>query len=59
MILKEITLHKQMKMGLPNYSSIAVGVSITATITDGERPDTTMLWTSIDKQIEEQLKKHK
>jgi hypothetical protein len=49
--ITEINLNKQFKKGLPNYSSMMVGASITWTFEEGEEINYEEMWQEIDSQI--------
>ncbi len=54
MKLKEITLHKNFKLGLPNFSNIDVGVYMTFEIGEKEELDWDSAWDIINQQISNQ-----
>lgn len=54
MKIKEVTLQKQFKIGLPNYSNQTVGVYMTWELKDGEEFDFDHGWDTINKQLNEQ-----
>jgi len=51
MRIKEFTLTKKFKKGLPNYSSVDVGVGMTVEVPEGEEPDFTKAWDIINQQL--------
>lgn len=48
---KEVTLHKEMKIGLPNYSNITVGLHMTFEIGEDEQIDWDKAWDTINQQL--------
>lgn len=54
MKVKEITLSKRMKVGLPNFSNIDIGMDITFQLDDGEKPDWPYMWDEVNKQLSDQ-----
>lgn len=58
MKLKEITLSKSYKLGLPNYSSVGFTVTAAYLIEEGEQPDCDHAWKAIDAQIEKKLQEY-
>lgn len=58
MILKEITISKSQKVGLPDYSSAGVTVSVTYEVAEGEKPDLDKGWKAIDSHIKKQLNQY-
>lgn len=59
---KELTLTKQLKVGLPNYSSVTVSMGLTIEVEPNEKPNYTALWekinTQLNEQVSQELKKH-
>lgn len=52
MKMKSVTLTKEYKKGLPNYSNITVACSITWELGEGEKMDFKAGWDRINQQIE-------
>lgn len=51
MKIKEVTVTKKMKVGLPNFSNIDVGVSITAEVGEKESISWNELWNELNRQL--------
>ena len=51
MKIKELTFHKEMKIGLPNYSNITVGHGMTLEVKEGEKIDYDNCWDIINQQL--------
>jgi len=51
MKIKEFTLSKKFKRGLPNYSSIDVGMSMTIEVPEGEVPNFGEVWDTINREL--------
>lgn len=49
--MKEITLHKEMKIGLPNYSNVTVGMHVTWELENGVM-DFDRAWDEINRQLQ-------
>lgn len=54
---KDLTLSKQLKVGLPNYSSVTVSMGMTVEIEEKEKPNYEGLWNKINEQLSEQVNK--
>ncbi len=55
MKIKTITLSKEYKKGLPDFSNVTASASVTVELTDGERADMTKIWKAINDNIKKQL----
>jgi len=51
MRIKEITLRKEFKVGLPNYSNITAGAYVTFEIGENEEVDWNKAWDLINQQL--------
>lgn len=51
MKVKEVTLHKEFKRGLPNYSNITVGAHVTYSIGDDEQFVWDEAWDELNQQL--------
>ncbi len=51
MKIKEITVHKQFKFGLPNYSNITASCGIVADVGENEKVDWEALWEEVNQQL--------
>jgi len=51
MQIKQITYSKQLKLGLPNYSNITIGMSIIVDITEGEKSNHNAIWDEINSEL--------
>lgn len=51
--MKEVVFHKEMKIGMPNYSNISVGMHLTFEVEDGE-VDYDKAWDIINQQLQMQ-----
>lgn len=51
MKIKEYQFHKEMKIGLPNYSNITVGLGMTVEAQDNEEIDTSACWDKINQEL--------
>jgi hypothetical protein len=51
MRVSSVTLSKEFKKGLPSFSNITVGVTMTWEITEGEKFDFPAAWDLINQQI--------
>lgn len=51
MKLKEVTLRKEFKIGLPNYSNMTCAIYMTWSIEEGEQFDFDKGWDSINQQL--------
>jgi len=54
MKIKEFTLSKKFKRGLPNYSSMDVGMSMTVEVPEGEEPNFDEVWDTINRELSSQ-----
>ena len=54
MSIKGVTLSKEFKKGLPNYSNITVGVSVTWEIQEGEEFEFDRAWDMINRELSQQ-----
>lgn len=57
MKLKTLILSKTLKIGLPQYSSVAIGCSLEVEIEEKEKPDYKSLWARINLEIDQQAKR--
>ena len=46
-----MTFHKEMKIGLPNYSNITVGLGMTVEASENEIIDTKVCWDKINQEL--------
>lgn len=51
MRIKEITYHKEFKLGMPNYSNITAGMHVTVELKEGEKANDNEIWDYINGQI--------
>jgi len=51
MKIVEETFSKQIKVGLPNFSNITVGHSITVEVKEGEKIDRNKAWDVVNQQL--------
>ena len=51
MIIKEIKLYKEYKIGLPNFSNITAGYGMTIEVGKGEEIDNDALWDKVNYQL--------
>lgn len=51
MKIKEITVHKTYKIGMPNYSSMEVSAGFTIELSENEQPDWDKIWDDINAQL--------
>lgn len=51
MNVQEFTIHKEMKIGLPNYSNITVGVTMTFQVQPDEVIDWDKAWDAVNQQL--------
>ncbi len=51
MKVKEISLHKEFKIGLPNYSNQTIGVYMTWEVGENERFDFNQGWDIINREL--------
>ena len=51
MIIKEETFSKQFKVGLPNFSNITVGHTITVEVKEGEKIDRREAWDVVNREL--------
>ena len=49
---KEVTLHKEMKIGMPNFSNMTVGIHMTFEIQEDEKVDWDGAWDTINQQLQ-------
>ena len=54
--MKQVTLTRQLKAGLPNYSNITTGISITWDMEEGESFDFVKGWDIVNHELEMQGK---
>ena len=52
MFVKQVTLSKNAKVGLPSYSNITIGCSITWELADGEEFDFPKAWDIINQEVD-------
>ena len=55
MKIKEITVGKEMKVGLPNYSNVTAQCHLTFEIADGEKADWDKAWDVVNQQLSSQV----
>lgn len=51
MKIKEGTFSKQLKLGLPNFSNVTVGMSLTVELGEGEDFDMDEIWNRINNEL--------
>lgn len=51
MKVKEVTMSKEYKIGLPNYSNMTVGISMTFEVKEDEKVDWDNAWDTINQQL--------
>jgi len=51
MKVTKITVHKEMKIGLPNYSNITASCGLEAEVGEDEKPDWGVLWDELNQQL--------
>ena len=51
MRITEITINKEMKIGLPSYSNITIGIGMTYEIKEGEDVDWDKIWDICNQQL--------
>lgn len=51
MKIKEISIGKEMKLGLPNFSNITATCNITYQLNDDEKPDWDEAWDEVNRQM--------
>lgn len=49
--IKEITLSKELKVGLPNYSNLTLHCGITFELGKEEKPNWELMWDEVNKQL--------
>jgi len=49
--ITEFTVHKEIKVGLPNYSNITASAYMTVSVDDGEKPDWAAAWDTVNHQL--------
>ena len=54
MTIKQVTLSKQFKIGLPNYSNITIGVDMTWDVGENEQFDFSRGWDIINHELNNQ-----
>lgn len=52
MKIKQITVTKEFKCGLPNYSNLTTGLSLTVEIKEGEEVNFPRLWDKVNRELE-------
>jgi hypothetical protein len=55
MKVKEITVSKEMKVGLPSFSNLTAHMSVTFEIAPGEAPDYDKAWDTVNQQLAYQV----
>ena len=55
MKIQTITISKEYKKGLPEFSNVTASCSVTIVLQEGEKPNLAPIWESINKNIKEQL----
>lgn len=55
MKVKDITVSKNMKVGLPNFSNIDAGCEMTFEVAEGEQPDWDQAWDTVNQQLSIQV----
>jgi hypothetical protein len=55
MKLKEVTVTKEMKVGLPNYSNITASCGLTFQMEEGEEPNWDEVWDTVNWQLSQQV----
>ena len=51
MVIKEVSVGKEFKVGLPNYSNITARCDIKVEVVKGERVDWTELWDTVNHEL--------
>ena len=51
MKIKEITVGKEMKIGLPNYSNITASCRMSFELAENEQPDWDAIWDTVNQQL--------
>jgi hypothetical protein len=51
MKIKELQFHKEMKVGLPSYSNITVGMGMTVELKEEETIDTSACWDKLNQEL--------
>ena len=49
--LRQITLGKEFKIGLPNYSNLTLHCEMGWDVAEGEEPDWDQLWDEVNRQL--------
>lgn len=57
MKMTDVTLQKHYKIGLPNFSNVTVGVSLTWELGEGESMDYEKGWEVINRELDTQAQK--
>lgn len=55
MKISKVTAGKEFKCGLPNYSNITSRVEITFDIGEGEEPDWSEIWDTVNYEVSKQV----
>lgn len=50
-MIKEISIGKEFKLGLPNYSNITVRADIKFELSENEKPDWGAMWDEVNQQL--------
>lgn len=51
MKISKISVHKEFKVGLPNYSNITASCGLEAEVAEGENPDWNEIWDIVNSQL--------
>ena len=51
MKIKEVSLGKEMKIGLPNFSNVTARCDLKFELAEGEDPDWNVMWDEVNRQL--------
>lgn len=51
MKVKEATFTKELKMGLPQYSNVTAGLSVTVEVKEGEKLNEEAIWDYLNREV--------
>ena len=49
--IKQVTIGKEFKVGLPNFSNVTTRCDITFDISESEKPDWEAMWNEVNQQL--------
>jgi hypothetical protein len=55
MKIRQVTIHKEMKVGLPSFSNITASVGLTADIGEKEEINWDKLWDEVNRELSTQV----